>query len=65
MHHMRIILYTEPAPMDNQHSTALFFIHAASTDDVLLRNLTKVWMIKEEFINNCFSLLTKIFLPKK
>ena len=40
-------------------------IHTASTDDVLLRNLAKVRMIKDEFENNCFSFLTKILLPKK
>ena len=33
-------------------------LYTASTDSVLLRNLAKVWMIKDEFINNCFSFLT-------
>ena len=40
----------------------IFYIfHTASTDDVLLRNLAKVWMSKDEFdYNYCFSILTKI-----
>ena len=43
-----------------------FYIsHTASTDDVLLRNLAKVWMSKDEFDYNCSSILTKILLPKK
>ena len=42
-----------------------YILHAASTDDVLLRNLAKVWMIKDEFDYNCFSILTRILLPKK
>ena len=42
-----------------------YILHTASTDDVLLRNLAKVWMIKDELDNNCFSILTKILLPKK
>ena len=37
------------------------YLHTASTDDALLRNLAKVWMIKDEFDNDCFSILTKIF----
>ena len=36
-----------------------YILHTASTDDVLLRNLAKVWMIKDELDNNCFSILTK------
>ena len=27
------------------------YLHTASTDDALLRNLAKVWMIKDEFDN--------------
>ena len=42
-----------------------YILHTASTDDVLLRNLAKVWMSKDELDNNCFSILTKILLPKK
>ena len=39
----------------------IFYIfHTASTDDVLLRNLAKVWMSKDEFDYNCFSILTTI-----
>ena len=37
-----------------------YILHTASTDDVLLRNLAKVWMSKDELDNNCFSILTKM-----
>ena len=29
-----------------------YILHTASTDDVLLRNLAKVWMSKDELDNN-------------
>ena len=40
-------------------------LHTTFTNDVLLRNLTKVWMNKEEFIQDWFSFLTRTLVPKK